>query len=128
MKDVIADGLNIIKTHKRAGKNECKIAPVSNLLLEVLRIFKEKGYIQDYEVIENGRGNEVVVKGLGAINNCGVIKPRFPVEAAEWYKWEQRYVLSKEFGHLVVSTSQGVMTNEEAREKGIGGRLIAFVY
>ena len=128
MKDVIADGLNAIKTHKRAGKNECVVKPTSKLFLEVLRILKEKNYIQDYEVNEDGRGGSVLIKGIGNVNNCGAIKPRFAVEASEWYKWEQRYVLSKEFGHLIVSTSQGVMTNEEAREKGIGGRLIAFVY
>ena len=126
--DVVANGFNVIKTHKRAGKSECVIRPVSKLLVSVIRILKEKGYVKSYEVRDNGRGGELIVKGLGAINDCGAIKPRFAVSADEWVKWEQRYILSRDFGHLIVSTSQGMMTNVEAREKGIGGRLIGYVY
>lgn len=126
--DTIADALNIIKTHKKVGKSECQIKHSSKLLLSVLDIFIEKGYIEKYEVIENGRGNLINVKGIGPINNCGAIKPRFAIGASEWVSWEERYILSKDFGHIVVSTGKGLMTNVEAREKNLGGRLIAYVY
>jgi len=126
--DIIADALNTIKTHKRAGKKECVVSPVSKLLINVLEIMKKEGYIGDYEVVHNGRGDEVCIKDLGPLNDCGVIKPRFPVKFREWYAWEQRYLPSKDFGTLIVTTPEGVMTNREAREKGIGGRLIAYVY
>jgi len=46
----------------------------------------------------------------------------------EYEKWEKRFLPAFDFGLLIVSTSQGVMTHKEAREKGIGGRLIAYVY
>lgn len=126
--DIVADGLNVIKTHKRVGKHACHIKPVSKLLINLIEILKEKGYIESYSINNEGRGGELTINGLGAINDCGVIKPRFAVAAKDWVKWEERYVLSKDFGHLIVSTPQGVMTNVEAREKGIGGRLIAYVY
>lgn len=126
--DVIADGFNVIKTHKKVGKDSCRIKPVSKLLTNVVQILKDKGYIQSYELIDNGKGGELIIKGIGAINDCGAIKPRFAVGAKDWIKWEERYILSKEFGHLIVSTSQGVMTNVEAREKGVGGKLIGYVY
>jgi small subunit ribosomal protein S8 len=126
--DIIADALNTIKTHKKVGKGECQIRRSSKLLLSVLDILIEKGYIEKYEVIENGRGNLINVQGIGPINNCGAIKPRFAIGANEWVNWEERYILSKDFGHIVVSTSRGLMTNVEAREKQLGGRLIAYVY
>jgi small subunit ribosomal protein S8 len=126
--DIIADGLNTIKTHKKVGKSECQIRRSSKLLLSILDILIEKGYIEKYEVVENGRGNVINVKGIGPINSCGAIKPRFAIGASEWVSWEERYILSKDFGHLVVSTSRGLMTNVEAREKNLGGRLIAYVY
>ncbi len=126
--DVLAQGLNVIKTHKRVGKRSCIIKPTSKLLLSVIEILKKRGYVQSYEYKKDGRGDQVIVYGIGPINNCGVIKPRFAVAADEWIKWEQRYVLSKEFGMLIVSTSEGLMTNLEARERNIGGRLIAYVY
>lgn len=126
--DVLAQGLNVIKTHKHIGLRSCVIRPSSKLLIGVLEILKRHGYIASYEEKKDGRGNELIVNGIGPINNCGVIKPRFAVQADEWVKWEERYVLSKDFGILVVSTSQGLMTNREARAKNLGGRLIAFVY
>jgi small subunit ribosomal protein S8 len=102
--------------------------PSSKLLMGVLEILKRSGYIASYEEKKDGRGNELVVSGIGPINDCGVIKPRFAVHADEWIKWEERFVLSKDFGILIVSTSQGLMTNTEARSKSLGGRLIAYVY
>jgi len=126
--DILAKGFNVIKTHKRVGKRSCTIKPVSKLLVSTLTIMRDKGYISSLEVKDNGRGGELEVKGLGPINNCGVIKPRFSVGAGEWVKWEQRYILSKDFGMLIVSTPEGLMANSEAKQKGIGGRLIAYVY
>jgi small subunit ribosomal protein S8 len=64
----------------------------------------------------------------GNINDCKVIKPRFAVKKGEWAKWEQRYVPGPDFGILVVSTPQGLMTNADARGKKIGGRLVAYIY
>jgi len=126
--DVLAQGLNVIKTHKRIGRRSCVIRPSSKLLLDVLEIFKRSGYIASYELKKDGRGDELVVNGIGPINDCGVIKPRFSVPADDWVKWEERYILSKDFGLLIVSTSQGLMTNMEARSKNLGGRLIAYIY
>jgi len=46
----------------------------------------------------------------------------------EFEKFEKRYLPAKDFGFIVISTTKGLITLEEAREKGLGGRLIAFVY
>lgn len=126
--DTIADAFNTIKTHKKVGKSECQIKHSSKLLLSIFDLLVEKGYIEKYEVVENGRGNLIKVIGIGPINNCGAIKPRFAISASDWVNWEERYILSKDFGHIIVSTSKGLMTNVEAREKNLGGRLIAYVY
>ncbi len=126
--DVLAQGLNVIKTHKRIGRRSCVMRPSSKLLMGVLEILKRAGYIASYEEKKDGRGNQLVVSGIGPINDCGVIKPRFAVQSDDWIRWEERYVLSKDFGILIVSTSQGLMTNIEARSKSLGGRLIAYVY
>ena len=62
------------------------------------------------------------------INDIGVIKPRHAVRLEEYQKYEARYIPSKNFGMLVVSTPKGVMSNREAKEQHLGGRLLAFVY
>ena len=126
--DPLADAVNTIKTHEITGKSECTITPASKLIKEILTLFQKHNYIGDFEFIDDGKSGSFKVELLGRINNCKVIKPRFAVKKDEWVKWEQRYIPSPDFGLIIVSTPQGLMTNKEAREKAIGGKLIAFVY
>jgi small subunit ribosomal protein S8 len=126
--DPLSDALNVIKTHEIVGRRECHIRPASKLIKEVLSLFQAHNYIGDFEMIDDGKSGSFKVKLLGRINNCKTIKPRFAVKNPDWNKWEQRYIPGKGFGILVVSTSMGVMTNSEAQQKKIGGRLIAFIY
>ncbi|MEW5997065.1 MAG: 30S ribosomal protein S8 [Candidatus Micrarchaeota archaeon] len=125
--DLLADALNTLKTHEIKGEERCEVR-ASRTVSEVFRILREKGYIASYEFIDDGKGGYFDVKLSGTINDCGVIKPRFPVKKSEWAKLEERYIPGVGVGLLVVSTPQGIMTNTDAQERQIGGRLLAFVY
>lgn len=125
--DLLADALNTIKTHEIKGEKRCEVR-ASKLVGEVFRILKERGYVASYDYVDDGRGGFYEVVLSGTINDCGVIKPRFPVKKSEWAKMEERFIPGVGIGLLVVSTPKGIMTNFEAQEKQIGGRLIAFVY
>jgi len=126
--DPLADALNVIRTNEIAGKQDCIITPASKLLREVLLIFQKQGYVGDFEFLDNGTSGSFKVKLVGRVNSCGAIKPRYAVRRADWNKWEERYIQSKDFGLLIVSTPKGLMTNQDAKEKKTGGRLIAYVY
>ena len=127
-RDTLADALVNIKNHEMAGKMELTIYPASKLLLRVLEIMQRYGYIKEFEFIDDGREGMVRVVLAGTITNCGAIKPRYPVKKDEWDEWEKRFLPARGIGILIVSTPQGLMTHHEAKEKGLGGRLIAFVY
>ncbi len=128
MGDTLSDALVNIYNHERAGKNEVFIRPASKLLLRVLEIMKDNGYVEEIEYIDDGRDGIVRVKLTGRITKCGAIRPRFAVSKDEWMKWEQRYLPARGIGILIVSTPEGIMTNEEAKKRGIGGRLLAYVW
>jgi small subunit ribosomal protein S8 len=64
----------------------------------------------------------------GAINNCGVIKPRYSVKRSDLEKFESRYLPAQDFGVLILTTTEGVITHTEAKELGVGGKLLAYVY
>ncbi len=125
--DILADALNTIKTHEIAGQKHCTVR-ASKLIDRVLGILKNQGYILSYKVREDGRGNRFEVELAGKINEAGVIKPRFPVKKGKWPEFEQRFLPAYNIGVIIVSTSRGVLTNMEAQEQGVGGRLIAYVY
>ena len=125
--DLLGDAMNTIKTHEMAGVQDCTVR-ATKLVGEILKLFKENGYVKEYEFVDDGRGGHYKVLLGGHINNCGVIKPRTPVKKGDWAKTEQRYIPGVGVGIIVASTPLGILTNREAQEKQVGGRLLAFVY
>ncbi len=117
-----------IKNAEDAGKDEVVVRPASSLLLKTLEILQKHGYIGEYEYIDDGRDGVVKVKLVGRINDLKAIRPRFPVKKDEYTKWEQRFLPARGIGLLIVSTPHGLMTQEQAKALGTGGRLVAYVW
>jgi len=128
MMDTLANGLTTIINNEMRNKRECIISPASKLLGRILRIIQLNGYIGEFEFIDDGRSGKFKVQLLGRINKCGAIRPRFSVKVNELEEWEKKFLPSRNVGILVISTPNGVLSHREAREKRIGGRLLAFVY
>jgi small subunit ribosomal protein S8 len=126
--DPIVDALTKIRNAETASKAVCTIKPASNFLSEVLEIVKVNGYIEDYKKSEENGALSIEVKLNGKMNQCKAIKPRYAVKKTEFEKYEKRYLPARDVGLIVVSTPQGLMTHSEAKTKGLGGRLIAFMY
>ena len=128
MMDPLANALSVIENYERARKREVIISPASKLIGQVLRVMQQEGYIGEFEFIDDGKAGKFKVQLIGKINECGAIKPRHAVKREEYEKWEKRYLPAAGFGILVLSTPKGVMTHKQAREQGIGGRLLAYVF
>ncbi len=126
--DPLANCLSAIKNAEVLGKRVVYVKPASNLIIEVLRVIQAGGYIGEFEVFDDGKARVLSIQLLGRISDIGVIKPRFPVKALEYEKWEEKYLPARNFGTLVVTTDKGVMSHREAREQHLGGRLLAYVY
>jgi small subunit ribosomal protein S8 len=126
--DPLADALSTINNAEIIGKPDCTIRPASKLIGNVLKVMKEKGYLGDFEFIDDGKSGIFKVQLKGKINKCGVIRPRHAVKNTDFEKWEKRYLPAKGFGSIVLTTPDGVMTHSEARDNGIGGELLAYVY
>jgi small subunit ribosomal protein S8 len=126
--DPIADALTHIQNSETASKRNIMIKPGSKLLGQILRVMKEKGYISSVEEIVERHKKMYRVELLGKINHVSAIKPRYAVKKNEFERFEQRYLPARDIGTIIVSTSQGVMTHVESKEKAIGGRLLAYIY
>jgi len=126
--DTLSNGLTTILNNEVRNKRECVISPASKLLGRVLRIMQLNGYIGEFEFIDDGRAGKFKVQLLGRINKCGAIRPRFSIRVDEIETWEKKLLPSREMGILAISTSKGVISHKSAREKEIGGKLLAFIY
>ena len=123
--DIVADALNMIKNAKKAKKEVVKVQKISNLLIEVLKIMKQKGAIKRYKINALTKSVEIV---LGDLSECKSIKPRFSVDKSDIEKYRRRYLPSRNLRTVIISTNKGLMTHEEAQEEKIGGCLIAYFY
>ena len=128
MNDTLSNALSKIYDYERVGKKEVVILPSSKVIKQILDLMNEKNYLGKYELTGTNRGEVIKLNLIGKINKCGVIKPRFSVKKDGFEKFEKRFLPAQNFGVLIVSTSKGIMLHEEAREKGLGGKLLAYVY
>ena len=126
--DPLNDAMSVMKNASSIGKSECIVNPSSKLIGRVLKVMQDHGYISQFEYVEDGRAGQFRVMMKGAINNCGVIKPRYSVKANDLEKFEARFLPAQDFGVLIISTTEGVITQARAKELGIGGKLLAYVY
>jgi small subunit ribosomal protein S8 len=128
--DPIADYLTRIRNAIRAGHDEVEI-PFSNLKLELSRILKEQGYITDFSRRPAAVGESISVELKYTEDRQPVI---FGIERVS-RPGRRRYVDHENIprvqggtGTAIVSTSSGVMTGHEARSKGVGGEVVAYVW
>ena len=128
LNDALATGLSKIQNYEKIGRKDCTIMPINKTIKKVFELLNTLGYLGQAELLSDARGGAVKVHLLGKINKCGVIKPRYAVEASNFEKFEKRYLPAKNVGVIIVSTPKGLMTHEEAKKHNHGGRLIAYWY
>mmetsp|Transcript_12903 Transcript_12903/g.16336 ORF Transcript_12903/g.16336 Transcript_12903/m.16336 type:complete len:131 (-) Transcript_12903:1657-2049(-) len=125
---VLADALKTIYNAEKRGKRQVVLRPSSKVIVKFLQAMQAHGYIGEFEIIDDHRSNKIVVELIGRLNKCGVISPRFDVEYGEIEKWVVNLLPSRQFGHILLSTTYGIMTHEEARRKKTGGKILGFFY
>ncbi len=126
--DPLADALTNIRNNELQVNSTCTIRPASKLIGHVLSVMKKENYISNFEYVDDEKAGIFQVELDGNINQCGVIKPRHAVKKDEFEKFEKGYLPAKNFGILIVTTPEGIMTHKDAKSKGIGGRLLAYMY
>jgi small subunit ribosomal protein S8 len=86
---------------------------------------KQEGRIKRYKINLKEKSVEIEI---GDLEECKAIKPRFTVKKEEIEKYKRRYLPARGIGTILISTSKGLMTHEEAEKEQIGGCLIAYYY
>lgn len=130
MTDPVADLLTRIRNGNMVMHETVEV-PSSKIKLGIAQILKEEGYIKDYEYIADGKqgiiriylkygqNKEKVITGLKRISKPGL---RVYVKKDEVPK-----VLGG-LGTAIISTSQGLMADKNARKKGLGGEVICYIW
>merc|ERR1711904_84319 len=125
---VLNDALKNISNAEKRGKRSVLIRPSSKVIVKFLQVMQKHGYIGEFEIVDDHRSQKIVVELTGRLNKCGVISPRFDFSSKDTEKWIANLLPSRQFGYMVLTTSQGIMDHDEARRKQIGGKLLGFFY
>jgi len=130
MTDPVADFLTRIRNGNMVMHQTVEV-PGSKMKVGLAKILKEEGYIKDFEYIEDGKqgiirlylkygpNKEKVITGLKRISKPGL---RVYVQKDEMPK-----VLGG-LGTAIISTSKGLMTDKKARQEGLGGEVICYIW
>ncbi|MCD8028944.1 MAG: 30S ribosomal protein S8 [Erysipelotrichaceae bacterium] len=127
--DPIADMLTRIRNANQQRHEEVAI-PHSKLKVELAEILKKEGFIKDYRIEGEGviknivitlkyKGNDRVISGLKRVSKPGL---------RQYAKVDEIPKVLNGLGIVILSTSQGLMTDKEARAKHIGGEVLAYVW
>jgi len=128
--DPIADMLTRIRNGLIA-RHDAVTMPASNMKKAIAKILLDEGYIKSVDYVDDGlqgqikivlkyvQGKESVIKGLKRISKPGL---RVYARSSEIPK-----VLGG-LGIAIISTSKGVMTDKEARNAGVGGEVLAYIW
>lgn len=121
--DPLANALKAITNAERRGKRQVLLRPASKVIVQFLSLMQRHGYIGEFEIVDDHRACKIVVNLLGRLNKSGIISPRFDCALGDIEEWANKLLPSRQFGALVLTTSYGIMTHEEARKKHTGGKV-----
>lgn len=128
--DPIADMLTRIRNGIGARKHFVEV-PSSGLKLQLAKILKEEGYIQNFVVNESGPQGTLKIQLKYTSDNEPVIQGIVRLSKPGRRVYKGKGALPRVLGGLgisIVTTSKGVMTSDQARQAGVGGELLCAVW
>ncbi len=130
MTDPIADMLTRVRNASSVQHDTVDI-PASNIKREIARILLEEGYIKGYDVIEDGKQGLIRMQLKYGKNGEKVITGIKKISKPGMRVYADRNNVPKVLngiGVSVISTSKGIVTDKQARELGVGGEVICYVW
>lgn len=127
--DLIGDALSMVKNAVMVKKEDV-LLPFSRVVMRIMEIFKEEGLIEDFKEMQVGRYKKIKVY-LKYKNNRSVIREikRISKPGRRVYvDHKQIPQVLQGYGIAVISTSKGIVSDMKARDLGVGGEVICYVW
>ena len=128
--DPIADYLTCIRNATRANHPKVDV-PASRLKQEITKILQEEAYIKNHVIINDGKQGVIRIYLKYDNDNRSVISGLRRISKPGYRRYVNHKTVPRIFNNLgiaIVTTSEGVMTGQEARKRGVGGEVLCYIW
>lgn len=127
--DLIGDAFTIIRNAAQARQEET-LLPWSNLLVKICEILKQEGYLENFKEVDLERFKKIKVflKYEGKKSIFTEIKRVSTPGRRIYVKGSEVPSVLRGYGIAIISTSSGILTDREARKKGVGGEILGMIW
>ncbi|AHM55504.1 30S ribosomal protein S8 [Peptoclostridium acidaminophilum DSM 3953] len=130
MTDPIADMLTRVRNANSIKRDTVDI-PASNIKKEIARILLEEGFVKGYDVIEDGKQGIIRIQLKYSADGSRVMSGIKRISKPGMRVYAGKYDIPKVLNGLgisIISTSNGILTDKQARNEGVGGEVICYVW
>ncbi|KAF7702820.1 40S ribosomal protein S22-B [Cucumispora dikerogammari] len=126
--DHLSAALTQITNASKAHKRIVLIKRSTGILRDFLLSMQAEGYISDIRFIDDNKCGKILIHLNGRLTRASAIRPRYNLENSEIERYRENVLPARQFGHLMLTTDQGVIDHRSAIKKKIGGRIIGYFY
>jgi small subunit ribosomal protein S15Ae len=125
---ILNEALRKMVNAEKRGFTKVQLQPMSLLMVNYLNVMKSRGYIKDFEVFEPHRVGRITVELQGRIKDCKALSYRQDIRAKDIESYKSRILPTRQWGYVVITTTNGVLDHEEAQRQNVGGRVLGYFY
>nr|ABK22278.1 unknown [Picea sitchensis]ABK22561.1 unknown [Picea sitchensis]ABK23973.1 unknown [Picea sitchensis]ABK24678.1 unknown [Picea sitchensis] len=125
---ILNEALRKMVNAEKRGFTKVQLQPMSLLMVNYLNVMKSRGYIKDFEVFEPHRVGRITVELEGRIKDCKALSYRQDIRAKDIESYKSRILPTRQWGYVVITTTNGVLDHEEAQRQNVGGRVLGYFY
>eukprot|EP01018_Ginkgo_biloba_P001446 Gb_12074 [translate_table: standard] len=125
---ILNEALRKMVNAEKRGNAMVELQPISLLMVNFLKIMKQRGYIKDLQVFDPHRVGRITVELQGRIKDCKALSYRQDIRAKDIENYKSRILPTRQWGYVVITTSNGVMDHEEAQRQNVGGKVLGYFY
>ena len=124
---LLAQACTAINNANRRNKRQVLIRTINHTVIQFFKMMQHYQYIDELTVINDRKTRKMVVSLNGKLNKCAAISPNYDLQLGDIEKFKVGVLPARQFGHLILHTSKGMMEHSDA-VGNVGGKVVGYFY
>ena len=126
----LAAALTAITNASRLHKKSLIIKSSTPTLISFLSAMQKHGYLNSFTTLNDLRGTKIFIKLNGRLTKANAIVPRYNIKLnnGDVERYRENLLPARQFGHMMISSSKGLIDHEDALKMKVGGKIIGYFY